>query len=122
MTAQEQDVNDDNALMRFEWIEGMVRLAIAKFIQDKHITDDVSDAVNLLCMYHLSAMPPEAITDTNIFRRQRLYTEEMDSCLRVCEYVLDSTCLDNHDLSPSSDRSSFCEIQSFALTGQREFS
>ena len=83
MTEQEQQENDDNALMRFEWIEAIVRMAIAKFIQDKNMTEDVSDAVNLLCMYHLSTIPPEAIVNSNEFRRDRFYNEEMDACLRV---------------------------------------
>ena len=87
MTAREQEENDDNALMRFEWIEGIVRIAVAKFAQDKNMTEDVSDAVNLLCQYHLDTMPPEATLNTNIFRRERFYNEEMDLCLQVCLWV-----------------------------------
>lgn len=83
MSQREQEENADNALMRFEWIEILVRVSIAKFIQDKHMTDDISTAMEYLCRYHLDTMPPEATLDVNIFRRQRFYNEDMDFLLRV---------------------------------------
>eukprot|EP00951_Prasinocladus_malaysianus_P001484 scaffold10258_cov50-Prasinocladus_malaysianus.AAC.1 len=69
--------------MRFEWLEALVRVAIAKFIQDKRVTEDVSQAVEYICRYHLDSMPPEAVLDANIFRRSRLYNEECDHIFKV---------------------------------------
>jgi hypothetical protein len=83
MSQREQEENNDNALMRFEWIEILVRVAIAKFIQDKRMTEDISTAMEYLCRYHLDTMPAEATLDVNVFRRTRFYSEEMDLLLRV---------------------------------------
>jgi len=90
MSQREQEENADNALMRFEWIEILVRVSIAKFIQDKHMTDDISTAMEYLCRYHLDTMPPEATLDVNIFRRQRFYNEDMDFLLRKYANFLES--------------------------------
>lgn len=83
MSMEEQDENDDNALMRFEWIEILIRAAIAKFIKCKRATADVSEAVIMLCDEHMSRLPPGAETDSNQFRRDRLYNEAVDVILRV---------------------------------------
>jgi len=83
MSMEEQDENDDNALMRFEWIEILIRAAIAKFIKCKRATADVSEAVIMLCDEHMSRLPPGAETDSNQFRRDRLYNEAVDVILRA---------------------------------------
>ena len=44
--------NDDRALMRFEFLECVVRIAIAKYLKSG-ATDDVSDAVTMLCERNL---------------------------------------------------------------------
>ena len=41
MSKKEQEENDDNALMRFEWLEIIIRAAIAKYIQEEKATQDV---------------------------------------------------------------------------------
>lgn len=83
MSQREQRENDDEALMRFEWLEALVRISIAKYIQDKQMTNDISEAVGLFCKEHLHRLPPEATLDTNEFRRNRLYNEEVDGLLKV---------------------------------------
>lgn len=81
--AQENEENDDNALMRFEWVEILIRVAIEKFIRDKAVTDNVCDAFIMLCEQHLSRLPLGASIDSNEFREQRLYTAEVDALLQV---------------------------------------
>ncbi|KAK3236710.1 hypothetical protein CYMTET_53166 [Cymbomonas tetramitiformis] len=70
--------NDDRALMRFEFIEAIVRLAIAKHGM-KVETDDASESVDMLVERHLiPSLCPESVLDPNTFREKRLYFEEMD--------------------------------------------
>ena len=72
------EMNDDRALMRFEFLGCIVRLSVAKFIKS-NVTDDVSDAVCLLCDRNIDAhLGPEAVHDSNDFRKDRLYTREVD--------------------------------------------
>jgi hypothetical protein len=71
-------VNDDRALMRFEFLECVVRIAIAKYLKSGQ-TNDVSDALVLLCEQNLQEnLGPEAVHDSNDFRKDRLYFEEVD--------------------------------------------
>uniref|UniRef100_A0A6U1GF28 Uncharacterized protein n=1 Tax=Tetraselmis chuii TaxID=63592 RepID=A0A6U1GF28_9CHLO len=81
--SREEDVeNDDNALMRFEWVEILIRVAIEKYIKDKQATNDVREAFVMLCDENLSQLPRDAVLDCNEFRQQRLYTPAVDSVLR----------------------------------------
>lgn len=73
--------NDDRALMRFEFVEAVVRLAIAKHGM-KTDTDDVSEAVDMLLEREIIPnLCPEATEDADVFRRERLYNEENDLVL-----------------------------------------
>ncbi|KAF5827857.1 hypothetical protein DUNSADRAFT_18612 [Dunaliella salina] len=75
---EENDANDDNALVRFELLEIIVRMAIGKFIAPKVISD-VSDSVALLFDEFIEPnLPAVAKIDTNDFRRNRLYCKEME--------------------------------------------
>ena len=72
------DMNDDSALMRFEFLGCIVRLAIVKYVKSA-LVDDVSEAVQLLCQNHIQRhLGPEAICDSNDFRRIRLYNPHTD--------------------------------------------
>ena len=80
-TPLEAAANDDNALVRFEFVEILVRIALAKYIASRHMAD-ASDAVQKLleeCV--LPRLPEIALTDPNLFRVQRLYTEAAEVVL-----------------------------------------
>ena len=70
--------NDDRALMRFEFLDCVVRIAIAKYLKSG-VTNDVSDALKMLCEQNIKAnLGPEALHDSNDFRRERMYFEDVD--------------------------------------------
>ena len=69
--------NDDRALMGFEFLEIIVRVAVAKYIKSKEV-DDVSEAVEALCTRCIAPnLCPEAVIKPNDFREQKLYFEEI---------------------------------------------
>ena len=80
--------NDDQALMRFEWIQCLVRIAIAKYVRDENSSEhipDVSEAVSVFLENDVKpAMPKEATRDADTFRRARLYTRSVDAVF--CKY------------------------------------
>jgi hypothetical protein len=73
-------LNDDNSLMRFEYIETLVRIAVARFIRTvPEFPKDICLATQKLITEVIQPnMPPEACVTSNDFRRNRLYFEEMD--------------------------------------------
>ena len=80
------DANDDRALMRFEFLEIIIRIAIAKFIDTKK-TDSVTAAVKRLLSDHIATNRGEGscnalIDDPTKFRREFVYTKETDKVLR----------------------------------------
>jgi len=81
LSAAQDKENDDNALMRLEWLEILVRAAAAKYIEDLKATGDVAEALDMLCTNHLEMLPPEISTDPNIFRQERMYNEDVDALL-----------------------------------------
>ena len=81
-----QDANDDRALMRFEFIEVIVRIAIAKFIQLKK-TDSLPSAIKRLLQDYIKTNRGEGrcnalIDDPTVFRQKHVYTQETDQVLR----------------------------------------
>ena len=79
------DMNDDSALMRFEFLGCVVRLAIIKYVKSGMVFD-VSEAVQLLCEKNIQKhLGPQAICDSNDFRRYRLYNPKVDHIL--CEHL-----------------------------------
>lgn len=80
----ESKVNHDRSLHRFEFLEALIRIAINAFIKTGEMTH-VADAVErLLKDKVLAHMDPgsQACHDRDLWRRQRLYTEECDLVLR----------------------------------------
>eukprot|EP00873_Tetraselmis_striata_P003113 jgi/Tetstr1/423377/TSEL_014064.t1 len=76
--SDESKENDDLALMRFEWYEILVRVAVLKYGQARE-TLDVSDAVQMLVERNMEPLlPPAAKEDPNVFRRERLYKFDVD--------------------------------------------
>jgi hypothetical protein len=73
--------NADTALMRFEFLQALTRVAVAKFVKSKEIPD-VSEAVDeLLTNWVATRVTPEALCDTDVFR-QRLYTRGCSDVLK----------------------------------------
>lgn len=84
----EAAVNVENAMMRYEFLESLVRAGIAKYGKGQ-ATDDVATAVRMLLEQNLDAnMPPAARHRANDFRNERLYTEEVDLVLKRHQVVL----------------------------------
>ncbi|KXZ55497.1 hypothetical protein GPECTOR_2g1046 [Gonium pectorale] len=79
----EADANDDDAMVRFEFMEGLVRAAFGKYITSKRMTD-ASDAVGALLEEVSSSpnLPPEARVDPNEFRRSRFYLPEVEEVVK----------------------------------------
>eukprot|EP00879_Flechtneria_rotunda_P024201 GHRR01025649.1.p1 GENE.GHRR01025649.1~~GHRR01025649.1.p1 ORF type:complete len:986 (+),score=357.96 GHRR01025649.1:892-3849(+) len=81
-------VNDEHAMMRFEFMEAIVRLALAKYGKGQ-ATDDLGRAVELLFERNLlPRMNPKAMLVSNDFRSDRLYTEEVDNLLKQHQALL----------------------------------
>ncbi|KAK3237286.1 hypothetical protein CYMTET_52626 [Cymbomonas tetramitiformis] len=93
--------NDDNSLTRFEFVEVLVRLAVAKY---GYCSDPLkpSDAMRKLITDHLEvALPPEAKMQANKFRQERLYFEEVDAVLKGDQALLKAL-YSRYRLPPSS--------------------
>jgi len=84
------EANDDGALMRFEFLEAVTRLAIGKYMDEANQrTKDVSEAIKMICEECIKpCLSPEASIDRNVFRRERLYCEEVDKALKPYMQVL----------------------------------
>jgi len=83
LSKEEDEENDNKALMRFEWLEILVRVAVLKYMEGTKEAKTVGESVRLLSRRNLALLPPEATIDSNDFRRDRLYTERMNSLLLV---------------------------------------
>eukprot|EP00892_Ulva_mutabilis_P009697 jgi/Ulvmu1/709/UM010_0081.1 len=81
-------VGSDNLLFRWEFMEALVRIAIAKF--GKGVATSVpAEAVDMLVTQHLTPhVPAAARVDLNHFRTTRLYCEAVDDLFKKHEAVL----------------------------------
>ena len=69
--------NIDHALMRFEWLNALVRIAAAKYVRTE-LTPSLSLGLERLLVENvLPRVPPEALHDSDVFRRARLYTADV---------------------------------------------
>lgn len=71
----QSEVNEDKALMRHEFLEAIVRMAVKKHSRE---IPDVSDCVNKFLVDMMTHADPVAKIDADIFRRERLYREEVE--------------------------------------------
>ncbi|GIL79647.1 hypothetical protein Vretimale_12241 [Volvox reticuliferus] len=80
---EEAAANDDDAMVRFEFMEGLIRAAFAKYIHTKRMTD-ASDALGMLLEEVVASpnLPPEARVDPNEWRRTRFYTPDVEEVLK----------------------------------------
>ena len=93
------EVNLDHALMRFEFMQALVRIAIAKYVHGGEADpeaggrkpksekiDDVSEALDTLMSRDIAPnLPPEANVVPDVFRRGRLYTRAVHEALEKTE-------------------------------------
>ena len=68
------------ALVRFEFLEAIVRIAIAKYVKTK-VCSTVSSAVELVVSENFRCVDRMALTDPNDFRKRFLYKEDVDLLL-----------------------------------------
>jgi hypothetical protein len=81
-------VNPDRALMRFEFVEILLRIAIAKFVKTRW-TRSISTAFERLWVEHITPnVAFDLNTDGNEYRRDELYIEAVDEVLRSCYNLL----------------------------------
>lgn len=90
-------VNADRALLRYEFIQVIVRLAISKFIHEKR-TDDISVAVAALFdEFILPNLCPAALHDENVFREKRMYMRSVTTLFekhkRSLQNIFDHFCV-----------------------------
>lgn len=80
-TTFESKINKDNAMIRFEFLEALVRLSISKYVKIG-ATGSVAEAVGILMGHDIEPnLEVEARIDPNDFRRDRLYNEVMHDTL-----------------------------------------
>ncbi|KAF5832483.1 hypothetical protein DUNSADRAFT_11605 [Dunaliella salina] len=122
-------INLDNSLMRFEFLEAILRVTVVKYFESKPLKQKgkqasgakdeskkhaeqkgdavavgdpidskslpkpttLAEAVSRVFDYHLlPGVPPECLLDTNAWRKERLYTEDVDLLLKANLPVLRS--------------------------------
>ena len=76
--------NLDKALMRFEFLQAIVRLAIAKYLKGG-VVHDASEAVEKLLGEDFELLPPEARHDPEEFREARLYRRDTHNAFAAHE-------------------------------------
>lgn len=114
--AEDSKANDDKALVRFEFIEMMLRIAIARFVSTG-TTADIGHALHLLIQtLVLENADPLAVTDPDDYRRERLYTPEvnavMEHNLRLLTALFKKYCVTKRDM-PRKTLMSLSEWEAF---------
>eukprot|EP00210_Caulerpa_lentillifera_P005165 g4937.t1 len=79
---EESEANDDDALVRFEFLEIIIRASFGKYISSKQLNDSSDSVKKLLEDSIIPNLPMEAKVDPNEFRKERFYTPEMDMEIR----------------------------------------
>ena len=80
-TAADDEFNHGRYLNRQEFVQSLVRMAIAVYVQ-RGVVGDVSDAVNRLMVSNLARfLPPGATQNSNAFRKRFCYIERTSRVL-----------------------------------------
>lgn len=79
---EESEANDDDALVRFEFLEIIIRASFGKYISSKQLNDSSDSVKKLLEDSIIPNLPPEARVDPNVFRQERFYSSQMDIEIR----------------------------------------
>lgn len=99
------DANDDRALMRFEFMECLVRMSVARF---RHETNDVSECLDrLFDEIILPTIDPHAVLDPDIFRREKLYFEDVEVMIKPHVKYLKLVYLKYSMLNPAQGKAKF---------------
>ena len=77
---EENKINYQRALMRFEWLEVIVRIGFAKYLKSK-LVQHSWESVELLITENMPLVDAGALLDPNDFRKRCLYTEDVDALL-----------------------------------------
>lgn len=106
--------NDDNALMRHEFVEAIFRLTAAKYDLEArsaaapdHAAEFVEDALHSMLRDHLLHLPWECLHDSDAFRTELLYTEAVDGALLKHRKVLRDLYDVYSALAPTAGRHNF---------------
>ncbi|CAG9462609.1 unnamed protein product [Pedinophyceae sp. YPF-701] len=84
----EAKLRSEHNMMRVQFMEALVRLSLSKFGKGQ-ATNSISDAVDMLFEELVIPKVPEyAKVETNWFRRERLYFEEVDVVLKANKAAL----------------------------------
>ena len=71
--SEESRLNSDNALMRFEFVEMLLRIAVLKHVKADEAGDPpkmaLEEAAERLMKEAFSALPPDPVTDADFFRQ-----------------------------------------------------
>ncbi|KAK3285311.1 hypothetical protein CYMTET_7077, partial [Cymbomonas tetramitiformis] len=82
--AKEAKYNADNVVLRFEFIELAIRIAVAKYGKEQRCTA-LSEALTILVEENFKLhIPSELQEDPNNFRRDRLYNIDVDRAFTRC--------------------------------------
>eukprot|EP00943_MAST-04B_sp_MAST-4B-sp1_P005089 g5089.t1 len=74
--------NDDRSLMRFEWLHAITRIAYAKYCQSEKLTSDTPTALKMLVNNDIIPQLDPDSRDSNQFRKDFLYHEDIDIVYR----------------------------------------
>ena len=107
--------NHKRLMVRHEFLQSVVRLAIASFVGKGE--SSVESAVRRLCEQLRTYLPPEALQDSNHFRRTRCYLPLVDSELRKANASLHAV----FSIYASSNRSIADNTQSSSMMSMGEF-
>ncbi|CBJ27259.1 flagellar associated protein [Ectocarpus siliculosus] len=104
----EATVNEDRALMRFELLEALLRVAIT--VRDNEGQEELSPAEkmrNVIEEQLLVNLPPEALEDPDTFRNETLYTDACDGVLQEHQKALGIVYQKYSMLDPIAGKPSF---------------
>ena len=90
-STKEKDVhNKMRSFNRQEFVQALIRIAIAKYVASGKISD-ISDAVEQLLRVDLAGrLPAEALQNSNTFRLRCCYTEKTDQVTRAVRIMIES--------------------------------
>ena len=105
--SKESEQNDDKCLMRMEFIEALIRMAIVKYKDE--CDGDISDAVGMLvnkCL--VPNIPAQGQLDCDKFRKERLYCEDVDDVFQEHMEVLELSYKKYRNFKPIAGTALFC--------------
>ena len=112
-TSAANEVNDDRALMRYEFMECLVRMAVARF---RHEINDVSECLDrLFDEVILPNIDPSAVLDPDIFRRDKFYFQAVDEAFKPHAKYLKLVYMKYSLLNPVAGKAKFGLVEWDAL-------